>query len=153
MSDQAQGLRRWAERHARATAPEQVLVVVGAASGLGDARATLRRWRADGHAWVAEPSRWQLLALAADSPRVPEMARHYPRWGLWLSTDPGACQRAYRLVRTLVQAGGPRRLLLLHGGAVAQCARVENLRAACAQFLGVELLIVAERHRDRVAGN
>lgn len=149
MSDQAQGLRRWAERHAlQATGAEQTLVVVGPPSVVRQAQATLQRWRAAGHCWVGEPSRWHMLALAADGPRVAEWARQYPRWGLWLGAGPNDCRQAYLQVRRLALAGGPRRLLLLHGGLPARRAQVDNLCHATARFLGVELLVVAERQQD-----
>ncbi|WP_455921596.1 hypothetical protein [Pseudomonas putida] len=139
MTDQAQGLRRWAERQAL-----QTLVVVGPPAVGGLAMANLQRWAAAGHAWVGDASRWRVLTVTACAAQVPDLARQHPRWGLWLGAGADDCRLAYVALRRLSQSGGPRRFLLLHDPCATRLDQVENLRRAAARFLGVQLLIVAE---------
>lgn len=145
MSDQAQGLRRWAELRARQSQrPVPTLVVVGPPSVAVAAMATLRRWAGLGHPWVGDPARWQVLTVSAGAGNVAELAGQHPRWALWLGGGPDDYRRACLELRQLVAAGGPRRLLMLHGGVVARATVLENLRGAALRMLGVQLLMVAE---------
>ncbi|ACO78961.1 hypothetical protein AvCA_27890 [Azotobacter vinelandii CA] len=164
--DQAAGLRRWAARHGAdaesvvaapsvaapssdiAGTPRPTLMVVGLPSGsrrLERVRQALRRWRANGHAWVGDPARWQLVALAEDSPHLHTLACQQPRWGLWVEGDPDGFRRAYRCLRRLREGGGPIRLLVVHPGFVSHAGLLDNLRQAASAFLGIELLLLTER--------
>lgn len=145
MSDQAQGLRRWAALRARQSLrPMHTLVVVGPPSVAGQAMATLRRWAGLGHPWVGDPGCWQVLTVTAGAANVAELARQHARWALWLGAGPDDYRRACMELRQLVAAGGPQRLLMLHGGQAARATVLENLRAAALRMLGVQLLLVAE---------
>ena len=139
MTDQAQGLRRWAERQAL-----QTLVVVGPATVCGLAMATLQRWAAAGHAWVGDASRWRVMTVEAGAAQVVDLAGQHPRWGLWLGAGDEDCRLAYVALRRLSQSGGPQRFVLLHDACATRPEQVENLRRAASRFLGIQLLIVAE---------
>ncbi|WP_249679231.1 hypothetical protein [Pseudomonas abieticivorans] len=147
MSDQAAGLRRWAERQAAQGSP-RVLMLVGeptlAAQLPTLALGTLTRWQATGQQWVGDPARWRVVALGADTVHLHALTRQQPRWGLWVDTDVNGFRRAYLNLRRLSEAGGPKRLLVLHPGMPSHLGLLDNLRQAAAKFLGVQLLLVDE---------
>lgn len=152
MNDQAEGLRRWAERQAllrRQLPPRRVLMLVGEPARAPElsllALGALQRWQASGHQWVGDPRRWQVVPLAADAAHLQALVNHQKRWGLWVDNDLQGARRAYLQLRQLRAAGGPRQLLVLHPGCPADAPVLNNLRAAAARFLGVRLVLVEER--------
>ncbi|MCQ4347259.1 hypothetical protein NGA35_07420 [Pseudomonas stutzeri] len=158
--DQAAGLRRWAEqfgqpatvaaepgRDAVPPAVEPLTLMVVGLPGLRStpARACLARWQAGGHRWVGDPARWKLVALEADSPHLAVLAEQQSRWALWVEDDGDGFRRAWRILRQLHEAGGPRRLLALHPGIPGPAGLLGNLREAAAAWLDTELLLLPER--------
>lgn len=105
----------------------------------------LQRWQASGHHWVGDPRLWQVVPLTADTAHLPALVSHQQRWGLWVDHDVHGARRAYLQLRQLRAAGGPRQLLVLHPGCPTDARPLHNLRAAAARFLGVRLVLVAER--------
>ncbi|GAB3460281.1 hypothetical protein [Azotobacter salinestris] len=162
--DQAAGLRRWAEQHGGGAGeapvaalssgtpeePRPTLMVVGLPPGaqrqrLERVRRTLQRWKANGHAWVGDPSRWQLVALEESSPHLHTLACQQSRWALWVEGDPDSFRRAYQCLRLLREGGGPTRLLVMHPGFDSHAGLLDNLRQAARTFLEIELLLLVER--------
>lgn len=174
-SDQAAGLRRWAEQQglaspaempppaapevvveasvepspSHAAQPRQTLMVVGLpdASAQQSARAwqTLQRWHANGHRWLGDPQLWRIVALDVDSPHFGVLAAQQSRWALWVDSDLDSFRRAYLTLRRLAEADGPQRLLVLHPGIASHRGLLGNLQQAAAGFLGIELLLLAEQ--------
>lgn len=155
--DQAAGLRRWAEQFAQGVAPAEAvsarpapvtLLVVGVPGPVSSqshrVQAVLTRWAGKGHRWVGEPSRWKVVALAADSPHLAVLASQQSRWALWVDDDGDAFRRAWQQLRTLQEHDGPRRLLVLHEGIRGHAGLLGNLRQAAAHYLQIELLLLAE---------
>lgn len=170
-SDQAAGLRRWAEQQGLklpdepspaqthpAAAPQpasevpvrerQTLMVVGLPDGSAQqsARAwqTLQRWHANGHRWIGDPHSWRIVALDTASPHLTILASQQARWALWVDSDLDSFRRAYLTLRRLAEAGGPGRLLVLHPGITSHRGLLDNLRDAAASYLGIELLLLNE---------
>lgn len=166
-SDQAAGLRRWAETlssdasvpsHTPAApiiepVPTRVLMVVGLPGG-DQATTTpvieaLERWHEQGQRWVGDPQRWRLVPTAADSPHLAALVAQQRHWALWVGRDGDAFRRSYRLLKQLAERGGPRRLLLVHPPLASRSGLLANLQQAAAGFLGFELWIVPSPRQPR----
>lgn len=156
--DQAAGLRRWAEQFGQAVPAEAsaspaaeplTLMVVGLpgphSAQAALARACLARWQSNGHRWIGELARWKVVALEADSPHLAVLAEQQSRWALWVEDDGDGFRRAWRSLRRVREQGGPRRLLVLHGGISGHAGLLDNLRQAAAAWLETELLLLPER--------
>lgn len=161
MSDQAAGLRQWAadSGHAapastsasaaadEARRPATPLMVVGLPGQSAHQRervtATLAHWAEAGWRWVGEPSDWQIVAVETTSPHLRLLASQQSRWALWVERDTEAFRRAYRLLKGLDKADGPRRLLVVHPPGLGRRGLLDNLRQAAAG-LGIELLVLAK---------
>lgn len=130
-------------------APPVTLMVVGldgqGVEQVARVHQALQRWHANGYAWVGDPARWRVVALASDSPHLATLASQQARWALWVDRDLNSFRRAYLTLRQLHAHGGPQRLLVLHDGIASHAGLLGNLRQAAANFLGVELLLLAEQ--------
>lgn len=162
-ADQAAGLRRWAEQQGLSRTAEQSAAPVPAVSrvarhtlmviGLPEpadtqcvrAWQTLQRWHANGHRWIGHPEDWQVTAVDTAGVRLEQQIASQARWALWVDSDLDSFRRAYLSLRRLRDAGGPRRLLVLHPGISSCRGLLSNLQQAAASFLGVELLLLAEQ--------
>lgn len=100
-------------------------------------------WAGQGREWVGNPHAWRVVALSAGSPHLPVLAGEQARWALWVDADPEAFRRAYRVLKQVAERGGPQRLLLVHPPSVGRQGLLSNLRHAAANYLGIELLVLA----------
>src|SRR5690554_1032548 len=121
-----------------------MLMVVGLPGAqLGRARDLLAYWHEQGRRWVGDPAAWQLVPVAAESPHLPLLASQQPRWALWVEADAEGFRRAWRLLLSMAEAGGPCRLLLVHPPGIRRRGLLENLQQAAAHYLGIELVVLA----------
>ena len=152
-TDQAAGLRRWAESlppapaPVREAAPSRVLMTLGLPEGakadVAPVVATLRHWHAQGQRWVGEPSAWRVVALDVASPHLSILARQQPRWALWVDDDADGFRRAYRTLKQLARhQEAPRRLLMVHPPLMSGAGLLGNLRDAAAHFFGIQLIMI-----------
>ncbi|MCL7461897.1 hypothetical protein [Pseudomonas sp. NW5] len=161
-SDQAAGLRRWAEQQGLQRSHEPAEAGRAASSGLRHtlmviglpdpddaqcARAwrTLQRWHVNGHRWIGHPDDWQITAVDTSDAQLAQQIASQSRWALWVDSDLDSFRRAYLNLRRLRDAGGPRRLLVLHPGISSCRGLLGNLQQAAASFLGVDLLLLSEQ--------
>lgn len=123
------------------------LVVVGlpgtTAAQAHKVKERLRQWAALGRQWAGDPEQWEIHVVAADAPEVATLARQYRRWALWVESDAEAFVQAFRTLRLLHDAGGPRRLLALHEPGLSRRGLLDNLHEAAQYYLGTELLVLA----------
>ncbi|CAM3984806.1 hypothetical protein VRRI112168_09030 [Vreelandella rituensis] len=123
------------------------LVVVGlpgtTAAQAHKVKERLRHWAALGREWAGDPEQWDIHVVAADAAEVATLARQYRRWALWVESDAEAFVQAFRTLRLLHDAGGPRRLLALHEPGLSRRGLLDNLHEAAQYYLGTELLILA----------
>ena len=151
-SDQAAGLRNWAEKNRPAAqppvtaTPEQTLVVVGLpqkADGNPErVRKQLTLMAERGKQWVGDASTWRLLVADGEQIDYAALAAEYPRWALWIEPDSNGYQRAYYALRQLAVQGGPKRLLLLHPPVVSTRGLINNVRDTALKFFNIELISV-----------
>lgn len=154
-TDQAAGLRRWADAQrsatptvpvARAVTPSRVLMTLGLPQGaqadVAPVHRALARWHAQGQRWVGDPAAWRVVALDVHSPHLATLSRQQPRWALWVDDGPEGFRAAYRTLKRLSQQGGPRRLLLVHPPLPSRAGLLDNLQQAAGGFLGLQLLVV-----------
>ncbi|XKH60328.1 hypothetical protein LG290_00655 [Halomonas sediminis] len=162
--DQAAGLRKWAnlqrqqkdsneEAASDAPAPPAQpkvrlpLVVVGlpgtTAAQAHKVKERLSQWAALGRKWAGDPEQWEIHVVAADAPEVATLTRQYRRWALWVESDAEAFVQAFRILRLLHDAGGPRRLLALHEPGLSRRGLLDNLHEAAHYYLGTDLLVLA----------
>jgi hypothetical protein len=159
-TDQAAGLRRWAEAQPASLpestaennhSPSRVLMTVGLPDGAhGDAslvERALERWREQGQRWVGDPASWRVVALDSHSPHLAVLAAQQSRWALWVGDDLDGFRRAYLTLKRINQQGGPSRLLLVHPPLPSRVGLLDNLQQAAAQFLGIELLVIGMPRR------
>ncbi|MBE0489543.1 MAG: hypothetical protein IBX53_10730 [Halomonas sp.] len=120
------------------------LLVVGLpARQLGRARDLLTHWRGQGRRWIGDPEGWQLVPVAAESSHLPLLASQQSHWALWVEVDAESFRRAWRLLLSLAEAGGPRQLLLMHPPGLRRRGLLDNLQQAAAHYLGIELVVLA----------
>ncbi|MFG6665526.1 hypothetical protein ACGK9R_00255 [Halomonas sp. HNIBRBA4712] len=154
-NDQAAGLRQWASlragaaeknaevQKAEAPAPRRPLAVVGLASTSPEpVKARLCEWAALGRRWAATPESWDIVAVDATAP-LDALTARYARWALWVQSDADAFAPMYRTLRLLHDNGGPHRLLALHEPGLPRRGLLENLQKTAANYLNIELLILA----------
>lgn len=147
--DQAAGLREWSAAHESGVpspAAVSTIMVAGypdSAACSGAVNAVLRHWAASGGRWVGDPASWRVVPVLVSHPGLSTLVAQESRWGLWVSRDSDAFRSAFRTLRTLVAAGGPRRILALHEPTVYRRGLLANLRQAAAEFLGVDLIVLA----------
>lgn len=106
-------------------------------------RDTLCHWADQGRHWVGAAQQWHVQPVLASDPGISGWLATQQRWALWVDTDAEAFRRAWRHLLALVEAGGPRQLLLIHPRDVSRAGLLENLQQAAAQFLDVELVVLA----------
>ncbi|WNL42164.1 hypothetical protein RN347_16305 [Halomonas sp. PAMB 3264] len=104
--------------------------------------ARLDEWSRLGRRWAATPESWEVVPVDADAPLQALCAR-YSRWALWVRSDAEAFAAMYRTLRLVSEHQGPKRLLALHEPGLPRAGLLENLRAAAAAYLGIELLLLA----------
>ncbi|MCG7598599.1 hypothetical protein MHM84_02225 [Halomonas sp. McH1-25] len=153
-SDQAAGLRRWAESMtppqpspSQEATPSRVLLTLGlpegADSDVEPVMDALCRWHERGQSWVGDPAAWRVVALDAQSPHVAALASQQKRWALWVDDDADGFRRAYRTLKQLARhPGTPRRLLMVHPPLLSGAGLLGNLRDAAAHFFGIQLVMI-----------
>jgi hypothetical protein len=153
-TDQAAGLRRWAESMAPAepkpsleAMPSRVLLTLGlpegAESDIEPVVDALRRWHEQGQSWVGDPSAWRVVALDVQSPHFTALASQQKRWALWVDDDADGFRRAYRTLKQLAQhPGAPRRLLMIHPPLLSGAGLLGNLRDAASHFFEIQLVMI-----------
>ncbi|HET8791976.1 MAG TPA: hypothetical protein VFM75_12275 [Modicisalibacter sp.] len=157
-TDQAAGLRRWAETQpappagaAEGRSPVRVLMTLGlpdgADSDVAPVNRALERWHAQGQRWIGDPAAWRVVALDAQSPHLGVLATQQTRWALWVGDDLDGFRRAYLTLKRINQQGGPNRLLLIHPPLPSRVGLLDNLQQAAAQFLGIDLLVIGMPRR------
>ena len=164
-TDQAAGLRRWAETMAPATpqpsserdvSSSRVLVTLGLPDGpqseVAPVMDALRRWHEQGQSWVGDPLAWRVVALDVQSPHLAALASQQKRWALWVDDDADGFRRAYRTLKQLAsQPGAPRRLLMIHPPLMSGAGLLGNLRDAATHFFGIQLVMIGfTKARSRV---
>lgn len=124
-----------------------ILMAVGAPGGERDqvehVRDWLHRWQAQGSTWVGDVDSWAVVPVAVDSEQLPTLAARAVRWGLWIEDGPSAFRRAFALLTTLAENGGPTRLLALHAPGMPRAGLLQNLQQAAQAYLDIELLVLA----------
>ncbi|WP_252105818.1 MULTISPECIES: hypothetical protein [unclassified Halomonas] len=119
------------------------LVVVGLGSKQREpVIARLDEWARLGRRWAATSESWEVVPVDADAPLQALCAR-YSRWALWVRSDAEAFAAMYRTLRLVSEHQGPKRLLALHEPNLPRAGLLENLHAAAATYLGIELLLLA----------
>lgn len=152
-TDQAAGLRRWAEAMAPApgpvheTPPSRVLLTLGlpegADSDVAPVMRALCRWQAQGQSWVGDPSAWRVVALDVESPHLSALASQQKRWALWVDDDAEGFRRAYRTLKGLARhPAAPRRLLMVHPPLLSGAGLLGNLRDAASHFFDIQLVMI-----------
>ncbi|APR03307.1 hypothetical protein [Thauera chlorobenzoica] len=127
----------------RETAPCTLMVLGLGESRSGLAAEVLEAWARAGKRWVGDPARWRIVAVDAASPQLAPLCAQQPRWALWVEGEGDAFRRAYRVLRQLAAAGGPRRLLALHPPGWPRRGLLANLQQVAASCLGIELVVLA----------
>ena len=127
----------------RDTAPCTLMVLGLGESRSGHAAEVLEAWARAGKRWVGDPARWRIVAVDAASPQLAPLYAQQPRWALWVEGEGDAFRRAYRVLRQLAAAGGPRRLLALHPPGWPRRGLLANLQQVAASCLGIELVVLA----------
>lgn len=152
-TDQAAGLRRWAETQpmpsagaVEAPSPLRVLMTLGLPDGadadVAPVSQALQRWHGQGQRWIGDPAAWRVVALDSHSLHLTVLATQQPRWALWVGDDLDGFRRAYLTLKRVSQQGGPSRLLLVHPPLPSRVGLLDNLQQAAAQFLGIDLLVI-----------
>lgn len=127
----------------RDTAPCTLMVLGLGESRSGHAAEVLEAWARAGQRWVGDPARWRIVAVDAASPQLAPLYAQQPRWALWVEGEGDAFRRAYRVLRQLAAAGGPRRLLALHPPGWPRRGLLANLQQVAASCLDIELVVLA----------
>ncbi|MCK2097103.1 hypothetical protein [Thauera aromatica] len=127
----------------RDTAPCTLMVLGLGESRSGHAAEVLEAWARAGQRWVGDPARWRIVAVDAASPQLVPLCAQQPRWALWVEGEGDAFRRAYRVLRQLAAAGGPRRLLALHPPGWPRRGLLANLQQVAASCLDIELVVLA----------
>ncbi|MCL5255382.1 MAG: hypothetical protein M1363_04525 [Gammaproteobacteria bacterium] len=166
--DQAAGLREWAGKQKRretgedagSTAvdaqtdvpadvpeqPKQTLVVVGLPSACYENPSCvydqLERYAAAGKQWVGNPQQWDVVVAEMARQPLEQLAAACQRWVLWVEPDINSFQRAYYGLKTLQQAGAPKRVLLMHPPMASSRGLISNLEGVAQRFFGMQLIRV-----------
>lgn len=157
-TDQAAGLRRWAEtqpeppaRAVDAQSPLRVLMTLGLPDGadadVAPVSQALERWHGQGQRWIGDPVAWRVVALDAYSPHLAVLTTQQPRWALWVGDDLDGFRRAYLTLKRVHLHSGPSRLLLVHPPLPSRVGLLDNLQQAASQFLGIDLLVIGMPRR------
>lgn len=166
LHDQASGLRQWAEQqrmqHAtdEAAAPAEVLTayrpapkvparplaIVGLTRYGHDesyVKGRLSQWAALGRRWAGDPDDWLIKLIDPERDALATLTSRYQHWALWVESDADAFRHMYRVLRQVSENGGPKRLLALHEPNLPRKGLLDNLRNAAANYLDIELLLLA----------
>lgn len=151
-SDQAAGLRRWAESQPQSSSasvvtPSRLLMTLGLPEGADADTApvinALRRWREQGQQWVGDPEAWRVVPLDVTNPHLPTLMQQQSRWALWVDDDADGFRRAYGTLKQLaLHPSKPPRLLLVYPALTSGAGLLGNLRDAASQFLGIQLVMI-----------
>lgn len=161
MSDQAASLRQWAaKRNDGDTVTETVTqsasadqqqadveqVVVLGLSTLTQAQAlqavnVFHRWAEQGKKWVGDPARWRVIPVASDYPNLDKLVSTYPRWAVWIDDDINSFKRAYEALKTIKQAGGPKRVIALHPPMASRKGLLNNIQHVARAYLDIDVLV------------
>lgn len=153
MTDQAAGLRQWAQERDDGSAlqsdPEDV-VVIGlpklGPSQLERVEAVFGRWQQAGKRWVGEPSRWHIIPVATDYPQLEVVLAKHSRVALWIDSDLDSFYRAYQALRSLSEAGMQnQRVLAMHPPMISQRGLLSNVQYIAKSYFAIDLLIIREQ--------
>ncbi|RUO42128.1 hypothetical protein CWE22_08270 [Pseudidiomarina aestuarii] len=152
MTDQAAGLRQWAQERddgsALLTEPEDLVVIGLPQLGPGQLQrveGVLERWQQVGKRWVGDASRWRIIPVATDYPQLDKVVQSYPRLGLWIDTDLDSFYRAYQALRALSAAGvRNQRVLAVHPAMASRRGLLSNVQHIAQTYFDIELLIIRE---------
>ena len=167
VQDQASGLRQWADQQRlqqasddQAAAPAEVLTaytrapkapakplaVVGLAHPGHDesyVKGRLSQWASLGRRWAGDPEDWLIKLIDPERDELASLTSRYQHWALWVDSDADGFRHMYRVLRQVAENGGPKRLLALHEPHLPRRGLLDNLRDAAANYLDIELLLLA----------
>ena len=130
-------------RSSHATQASTLLVIGLPERDLERVRDLLSDWQGRGRRWVGDAGQWRLVPVGVESPHLPLLAEQQSHWALWVDADAEAFRRAWRLLLSLAERGGPRRLLLVHSPGLGRRGLLDNLQQAAAHYLGIQLVVLA----------
>ncbi|MCL4410697.1 hypothetical protein [Aliidiomarina haloalkalitolerans] len=167
--DQAAGLRQWAGKQKRRETTEPATADVASAAGEGKSIGTkqtlvvvglpsasyensqcvveqLERYAAAGKQWVGDPQQWDIVVAEMARQPLQQLAAECQRWVLWVEPDINGFQRAYYGLKTLQQAGAPKRVLLMHPPIASSRGLITNVEGVAERFFGTQLIRVQVPH-------
>lgn len=123
------------------------LIVVGLPNRgeqqVANVKGRLAQWSVLGRRWAGDPDDWDIHIVNVETTNLAPLKQRYARWALWVNSDAEAFGQMYRTLRHVRDNGGPRQLLALHEPHLSRRGLLDNLRGAAADYLQIELLLLA----------